>query len=68
MEYESSNAFGPNTGTVTNGTAGMVSYTIQPTDLQGLTPGVYWGTWILTDTNGNVLHVEAGQFEVKKSL
>ncbi len=67
-EYAATNSFGPNDGTVENNTTAAVSYTCQPSDLQNISPGTYRGQWLLTDTNGNVLHVDAGQFEIRSPL
>lgn len=47
---------------------GIIRYDLAPTDLVGVTPGVYDGQWILTDAAGKPQHVYAGQFEVHEGF
>lgn len=62
--YDSANKF-KTAGTIVTPAAGTVSYTLSPTDISTLTPGVYVGQWTLTDGASKPQHVDAGQFEVR---
>ena len=65
--YAAANQFGPNAGTVTNAAAGQVSYTVGAGDLASANTGIYFGQWIVA--NGSItLHVDAGEFEVRKAM
>lgn len=46
-------------------TNGSVTYTLGSSDLATVTPGIYVGQWILTESGGAKQHVDAGEFEVR---
>lgn len=67
--YDQANTLGPTTATIVGApTLGTVQYTLTPTDLQGTVTGVYTAQWRVTDSSGNVMHVQAGEFEVRQGL
>jgi hypothetical protein len=45
-----------------------VTYGFATNDLVGLAPGVYNGQWTDTDAVGRVMHLSAGQFEVRTAF
>lgn len=67
--YDAANTLGPNAAQIIGDpTLGTVQYVLNSTDLQGAVTGVYAAQWRVTDSSGNIMHVQAGEFEVRQGL